>query len=562
MQKIDEIKNIIEYYKDTLYSGVREQQKKDQSYIDDTFAVPEVKSPHSIIRTGIGNRMVNAPAEHIITSNPQVGFEILSGHKESGERFTEVINRDWLNIMRKMNPNPFKEYVKNLLGRGEAFIRLVHNESWVTGDLNKYGLPVLFLIPDSMVIYANPQEDENGIPKDVVVYYQRQPWEVIQRYNKWSDPNKRQKGQLVEWYEYHDADTYYCEADGEEVRYADNIYGFTPFIRKYSGFGRQSPEGKLEDLIVGDLRYERDLIHEECAIRSDISSVFHLFAHKPITIFVTEDVEAAKIRQEFSLGAYDMNIIKLPEGSKIPEGLQDVMLPTAEAFQHLRDIRNEINQRNPLLLAGFAQGSSGRQQDMSAMDAMRRYDTIIENTEVAFSTAFEKAIEMCGKIPGLKPEGIQSEDYKSEFRCELNLKAADPLEDDRQATLGDRLWARGNGAIDLKTLHTDYLGYSADKSQDIIANILVDKLTLYNPDVARVMGMMFAEESRMEKYIEAAKERAMQFGEQQEALAKEPPPTTQERISGETKTPLGREMVDTFMQSTGARKPPERYTRG
>ena len=568
MVTIQEIRDLKHYWVDDLYTGLRAEQKEDQTYIDDTFLVPEVKSPHKLLRSGIGNQVVNAPAEQIITSHPQALFQIIKGKKETATRLSEEVNQHWLPALRAQNPNVFKEIVKNMLARGESFIQLVHNEKYA----ENHGLPVLFFAPDSMVVYADSAEDDcgwqpnTGIPNRVILYYQRQPVDVLLHYPSWTNPKARSttKRDLVEWVAYFDKEVRYFEADGQAVLSGgiqENVYGFTPFIRKYSGFGKRSPEGKMEDLVISDIRRSRDLIKEECAIRSDIASIMHIFAHKPITITLPtgQEISESELKTNLDMGAYSVNVLHLPEGSQVEYG--NTILPSAEAYQYLRDIRAEINQRYPFIMAGFPIGQSGRQQDMAATSAFRRYETIVENLEMQFSAAIEMALAICFKLPKQIPETFNKEDAGVTFHCELKLRAEDPLERDRLITLGDRLWAQGNGAIDLRTNLIEFQGRSQVEAEEIIVNLLVDKLTLQNPEVAQVMGMVFAEESGMEEWLQRAVQESQAAPAIQEGLQRPAPKTTQQRVKGEVAQPMGAEMIDMALSNRGARQSPTRFTR-
>ena len=560
MPSIEEIRSLKEFYIE-LYSKVRAEQKTDQEYRDDTFAVPEVTEPHKLLRSGIGARIVDAPAEQIITSNPQAF--VTTGNKDAAERLSKEANR-WFDVLRRQNPNPIKEFVKNLLGRGESYIQVIHNEKWVTGNKIRRGLPVHFLIPDPMVVYGSPEEDENGVPYKIIVFYERQVMDLIPHYPLWGNPlgkgTEKDKDKMVSWLEGWFPDERYFEADSEAVlEDGENIYGFVPFVRKYSGFGRRSPEGKLEDLIISDIRLSRDLIRDECATRSDLASIIHLFAHRPVTIIVPSgtEINAEEISKSLDLGAYSVNVLQLPEHSEFKDW--QVMMPEPQMFEHLRNIKAEINQRNPFTMAGYPFGSSGRQQDMASLAAMKRYDTVVENTENAFATAIEMAFKICKAVPTLKPDGVNKGDLEREFSVEVKLKASDPIEEDRKATLGSRLWNGGNGEIDLRTNLIQYQGFDENEAEDIIASILADKVTLYNPDVAEVMGMVFAEESGMGKWIEEAKQRRMMRMEQEKALQKSPTPSGNQRMQGEVQSPMGREMLDMALSQKGSRNPPQRY---
>ena len=566
--KVDDIIRLKSHYVDTLYAKTRLEQKIDQSYIDDTFDVPEVKAPHRVVRSGIGSRIINAPAEQIITSNPQAYFE--TSNKDVAQRLSKEIN-GWFDVMRLSNPNIFKEIVKNKLGRGESYIKVCHNESWVADDPVRSGLPIIFSVPDPMVVYGSPAEDNcgwkpnSGVPNEVIVFYERQPEDVIGRYPSWKDLKDRKGNkERVDWLEYWNKDIRYFEADGVPVLSGGtqrNIYGFTPFVRKYSGLGKRSHDGELAHLIMSDIRRSRDLIKEECITRSDIASIHHLFAHKPWFLFLPtgEEISEQEI-QEMKFGAYALNVLHLPESQISKLQLGETPLPSAEMYAYLAEITSKIESRHPFIMAGFPFGTSGRQQDMTQSTALNTYYTIVENTENEFATAVEMGLALCNKVPTLKPEGLHEKDLEADFRCNVKLREVDPIERDRLVTLGDRLWSKGSGSIDLETNLIEFQGRTQHEARKIIAKILADRLTLYNPDVAEVMAMAFADESGMERWLEEAKNKRMMMEGQQKGLQEAMPATTEQRVKGEVETPLGAEMGTEPIR--GGRISPQRYTRG
>ncbi len=558
MITLEKIREYKESYK-ALYSNVRREQGIDNEYINDKFPVPEIKNPHHIYRSGLGIRIIDAPAEQIVTSNPQAFFQVLKGSKDAGLKWSEVVNGVWMDILRRQNPNIFKEFNKDQLGRGEAYYKVIHNESWLGKE--KTGLPVHFIVLDPMVIYASPEEDVNGIPNRILIMYERQLSDVIVRYRNWSNPKKKDgkqdKQKTATWFEYWDGEARYFEADDEAVLEGGvqkNIYGFVPFVRKYSGFGRRSPDGELSNLIVSDIKRSRDLIREECAMRSNIASIMYLFAHPTRTLMTSGSVDIDKVKTELSFGEYDINVLQqVPPDTKWDT---TEITPTQETFRHHADIIQELNQRHPFIMAGFPFGSSGRQQDMTWTTAMRRYDSTVENNANATATAIEMAIKICKKL-NLIPDGISKADLEADIKCVVKLKAEDPIENDRKITLGDRLYNSGNGSISLQRFHTEYQGLTEDESKKEIARMLADRITIYNPDVAAVMGMVAAQEGGMERYLEMARQRQVQ---QPQGLMPLQPATSQQRIQGETQTPLGQEMGVTG--GRGARTPPVNYTRG
>ncbi len=544
MKSVDDIRKLKEAYKE-LYTDTKTEQEKDQSFYDDTFKVPEVKSPHKVVRSGLGRRIVDSPAEQMVTSNPQAFFEMLKGKEEIKDRLASEVN-DWFSWLKRENPNPFKESIKNKLLLGVNYIRISHNETWVTGKKEKMGMPVIFLLIDPRVIKASPEEDEDGIPRSVIVEYERQPIDVLVRYPNWKRPNG--KNGKVQWFEFHDKDTLYYEADDVPVRHEGNIYGVTPFVRSFSGFGRSAPDGNMASLIVGDLRFVRDLIQEECARRSDISSIFRLFAHKPKTLIVPVGTKLNKnqLARELSFGAYDLNVLELPKDATFSD--EQIEEPSAEAFAYLAEVTARIERHNPLVMAGFPFGTSGRQQDITASAAMRRYDTVMENTSTEWAKAVEVAFRIIDSVPTLSAPKLHKGDLDSTFRCDVKLKAPDPIEEDRKATLGSRLLQ--NGEIDPVTNLVEYKNYTEERAKEILVDRLKWKVLLESPDIAELIGLRAAEKSGMARDLQALRDR-------REQLEKSPTQSQRTRVQGEVKTQAGNE--DTG--SDGFRAPPEGFNR-
>lgn len=573
MPNVLELRQLKEYYVDDLYTDLRGQQELDQAYIDDTFPVPEVKSPHTAFRLGIANKIVSSAAEQLITSNPQAFIHTDKKTQEaSASKISFQINEKWMTSIRRMGLA--HELVKNDVARGESILRLAHNERWVTGEQAKYGNPVLFGSPDPMVIYSSINDDDSGwvpyagVPNFVIVCYPRQPLDVLKKYPSWSNPKNRKLNEgaktqkdMVEWWEYWDKDIRYFEADGVSVLKGGiqpNIYGFTPFIRKRSGFGKESPDGDLTDIVVSDLRRARDLIKEATIVNSDIASILHLFAHKPVTIILPEDAEVneASLRKELDLGSYALNLLYLPTGSEIFWGDKLEIMPSPEMFQYYRDKVSEIYQMYPFLSAGFPSGSSGRQQDLSNMAALRRYEAVLKNTEDQMETAMEMAVQIIRKVPKLLPEGLAKNDLDIDYRCEVVLKADDPVEADRKATMGRALQDAGH--IDHETNLIEYQGYTRERAQEIINKRAVDDVIMNDPIIRRLVAIQVAREMGMEDQYLAMEQ---QLGIMEKGLSTASgagsqggPPRT-----GNIRTPLGQEMADVSLTQGGQRRSPVAY---
>ena len=570
MRSIEEIRDLKNYYLTEFYSVVRREQNLDAEFYNDIFDVPQIKTPTKLSRTGGGRERVDVPVSQIsaykITAHrkPILGRKGVSKEaQDSAIKISRMVNEDWIARMMKRNPSPLREFLLNLFLRGEAWWHPVHNERWVSKPIDRNGSPVLFLVPDPMIIYASPNEDENGIPEHVIVWYERMPWLIKQKYPAWNNPKHAgEKGykRTVDWLEWWEKDSRYFEADGGPVLSGgvqENIYGFPPFVHKLSGFGKESPEGKMEDSVVGILRQHRDLLKRECAITSDVDNAIHMFANRSFDAQPIDDMHNIPdgFAQSYEVGSGMVH--ELPFGITIKRA--EDALPEPALFQYLYTVRADIGRITPTTLTGAPVGETGRLQDITRQIAMDRFADQIKATENSMATVFSMALRMVDKIPKLLPDELSHEDITENYKIDVELKAEDPIQADRLATRGSRLYQVGE--IDLMTNLVEYQGYTAERAKEIITNILIDRVTFQNPDVAALMGLIAADEMGMSEEYAFLKQMRQQV-EGQRGSAEPLSPTEKRRAAGETKTPQGEEMMDVFMGGYGARRSPTAFNRG
>ena len=547
-----EIQERLIYLRDDYYGNLRREQEVDKTYYDDTFKVPWIKNPKKIQRTGRGARMVDSPAEHIITSNPVAYYD--NGNHDKSIRVNTALNHQ-LSIMKRRNPNPPKQFAKNMIGYpGEGWLRVMHNEEW-RNNKHPEGSPILYFTPNPLIVFASPNEDENGVPEYVILHYERMPFILAQIYPKWS--KKDSKG-MVKFTEYIDKNQHYVEIDGEEVRNQKNIYGFVPFVHKLSGFGTDSPEAKPEEMVMGRLRKVRSLLERKTAMVSNIDSVVHLFANESLDFIQTDKIIDTPAGgwdswvKQYEMGAGLGHFI--PFGIEVKRG--ERIQPDQALLMYMASIDAELEREDPLVMAGSPMGEGGRQQDMVTASAMKRYETIAENTEYAFAVAMGMGLRMMDTIPSLRPDGIHEGDINKHYRCRVELKAADPIEADRKATLGSRLYAPvtpdGLGQIDLRTNLIEYQGKTPEQADEIIIQMMVDKVTFQSPEIVQLIGTKAAQTMGMEDALLAIRQQNQ--GMKQMGGGGGRP--------SEVQTEQGREMPDLSLVNKGMRNPPERYTRG
>ena len=191
-------------------------------------------------------------------------------------------------------------------------------------------------------------------------------------------------------------------------------------------------------------------------------------------------------------------------------------------------------------MIGQTIGTSGRQQIEARESALRRYDTIVENSAHAWEQAFGHALRIIEKLGAIRPKSIQKNDINGVYDVRIELKAEDPIANQIRSGDGDR--KQQLGIIDWKTNLTEYQNFTDDEADQIIANSVVDRVLLNDPIMLRTLALDFAQEAGMrDKYEALAAQTEEQANMQQipnyGAQGGEP------RV-GNIKTFTGREMPD------------------
>ncbi len=504
-----ELKDRFDYYKDQLYNLVRIQQTEDETYYRDTFEVPWIKKPLIVSRTGAGAELIDNPVAQLTSSVLKVTrppVKDTAGAKNSAISLTSYLNYAIAQIM-KQNPNLKLEHYKNQLLRGEAWIQILHDQNWAEGKRGK-GLPFRFLTRDPMVIFASPNEDEDGVPDEVFVYYERMPWKVKSLYTNWSNPEHRGEDNKtnVNWMEHWTPTERYFEADGEAVLPDDkNPYGLVPFVHKIASFGKSSDAGRMEDLIVGRLRRYRDLLKRDAASTSDIDSIIHIYADPVLNLLHTQpDIETPKdFRENFVFGAGHIN--EIPFGIDVKRGVD--MLPSTEVLQWNYKIAADLGRKVPGALLGMPSGASGRLQDMTYGAALGAYSVETANLENAVATAFGIALRIMAEWPDnlLIPDDIKHEDIGGNYDVVVELTNEDPIDRDRKIMAGRTMVTAG--LISKRTFLIKYVGMTEDEAEEEIEETLAEAYMFQSPDIAELMQVRAAEKSGMAGDVQALKER-------------------------------------------------------
>ena len=567
---LEDIRKLKTYLVDEYHGNRVTQQQTDDRYVQDNITadiitLTDLPKQTKFVKTGKAYRMVSAPAERIITKNPQLyRDETSKGDIESAKNIAKEGNR-WMKILTRQNPQPFKEHVKKLLGKGEAWIYTPHNEKFDSKDPNS--LPAHFMIPDPTTVFIDPWAGEtNGVPNRVIISFERTSMVVKRQYPLWE-----QKGRddlKVPFFMYFDKEIRYFEADEQGLLRGGvnaegdlsngngiqkNIYGLVPFVHSYAGFGESSPDGDPASLCISRITKVRDLIAEYTAIRSTLNTLIFKFGFPPIDIIYDPRIWTPPENWKYERTFLALNLIPVPAEMRDPIRKGIDQLPDIQLFQHLAWLESEIDREDPLGQIGQAIGDSGRQQLDAVAGGLRRYDSVVENSQSSFETAIGNILRMIDGMPSIRPSGISKGDIKKNYQVRIELKAEDPVANQIKSADGDR--KQGNRIIDHETNLVEFQGYTRADAEEIADKVIVEDVILQDPIIRRLIAIQIAREMGMEEEYANLEQ---QLGQMEKGLTAQPQTGSEggpPRV-GNVKTPRGVEETDMSLAGRPTRRSP------
>jgi len=152
------------------------------------------------------------------------------------------------------------------------------------------------------------------------------------------------------------------------------------------------------------------------------------------------------------------------------------------------------------------------------------------------------------------PDFLKEGDLDAKFKCRVELRAPDPVEQDRLSNQGNRMVERGQ--LSLRSNLIKYQGLTADQADDEIDEILSERYMFQSPDIAELMQLRAAEKAGMLEDIQATKaqRQALEKKIRQFPLGAQYGSQGGEPRTGNIKSPEGLEQAE-YMR--GVRRPPE-----
>ena len=523
MAEIKEIEEWSKYIDDKHTDRIKEQ-KEDQNFYLDKYTIPIVEDERYLIRTGYVAGMANGVTQQAIAFAPKVYTlpkKDTAQMQKSADKIASKGN-EWVKQLSRQSINPFRETFKKLgFNGGEAWIYVAHNEDLVMyngnwRDVFPNRVPIHFILYDPMIVFHDPAEEIDGIPKRVKVQYMRNVGDIRASYPFWKGKTNYAPHKQVMFKYFMDKDTRYAVADDEplfrnlkgELANGDgrlsNPYGFVPFSHKYSGYGIDTEKKDPALLAFSRTRMIREKIIEDSSMATDFRYNMHEFAWKVKTIFWPMDVpKPDDFMENYRNRVNVVNVLELPPGAKME--VEETQAFGAEAYAYRDRVRADLNAEYPLGMKGQASGTSGRQEDILANAGMAMYDSPIEANSLLWAEAIDMAFKVCAiEKLDLLPEGISKVDCNSYSELTVDITKEDPQDMSRRQAEGDRRFQMG--IIDMEELYINYMKKTKEEAQKLKARVWIEQAMRTDPAFQQLIIQTAAQEMGQEERLNQIKQ--------------------------------------------------------
>ncbi len=490
------------------------EQTTDLSFFRDDYVLPLLTpditnkiNPNEkyIIRTGYVAEMENGITQQTISPKPRVFTEARSKGKQDGADRIATVGNKWAKILSGYSSNPFEETFKDTFQNGEAWIYVVHNEELAkySGDWREDkpdSIPVHFIVYDPTVVFSEPNEEIDGIPKRVIVQYERMIGDIKAHYPDWTPKDGMKKDDAkVKFILYFEDKQSYAEADGKELFNRPNIYKIVPLIHAYSGWGKVTADRDPALLAYSRIRMMRDKIVEDSQMASDFQKNIHEYAWKARTLYMPDGTpfNPETAFKDYHPEAGSLSVVYLPMGSNRDDfKVDETQVFGADVFAYRDRVKADLAAEYPLSMRGVATGSSGRQEDILRTMGLAMYDAPLNSCSRMWARAFDMAFKICKIVPDMIPPDVKEEDVDSYSELRVDLKKEDPNELSRKSADGDLKYT--HGIIDLETNLIEYQGRTKDEAKQIIAKMMAFNVMNNDPIIKTLIAQQVAQEMGVE----------------------------------------------------------------
>jgi hypothetical protein len=461
---------------------------------------PDVQRRYDEVIPLTAKTIVDVIASNLIPDDINFNVEPL----RNTQKFTEHADKleaDAYLLSQRLNADysPIPEAIKNTLIYGLGWLRTIYKPApmpednewerakWEASKKSRFPFVVTAIDPQNIL----PAPDYKSW---IMESFERFAYEVDAEFGTAHDD----KLQKLKWIAYWSADEkLYIVNDSELVnKYTENPYGIIPYTPIWSGLGKHSPDGKMENEILGILFPLKGLLEEEARVITAVSIILQTTALRPILY------RNAPEGFEWPIGPGQMQDVGEMEFIDFP-------MPTLskDTYNLLTIVSQQIERAvGEQLFGGGRQVGvgSGLFEGMLLEQARKRYAPIIRSIEAGYSDLMGKMLCLIERhkieIPGMKLKPSEIGGY---YDVKAKFVNADIAEKRISSMIARMLYM--SGIIDLETAWgPDYM--NIPDSSKVRKGLMIDKI-LTSPEMTAALVTKAAEAMGVERLLEMAAER-------------------------------------------------------
>jgi hypothetical protein len=509
-----------EYRKLHVFGNFISQCQKANDYYEQKDRIPIPAGLGVPIHTNVARKLIDTGDQNYLKDNPLTEVRPAGRHNtdEDKARNTQIVLDACLNHM--VMP-VIKVAPKKMLLRGVGILGLWFNDYyWALEGEEKeeaedralWDFPLRFYCPDPMNCFPSRAMQNSFQPKDMIVHYEMDKMEAesLAESNGWKFKTEEEK---VKFYDYYTNDKRVVVLGEKKVYEGENALGFVPFVIIPAGFGQPSHEGKVEEEWRPLFYAEEDLLTYSQLTVSAITAITIANAW-PQKEVIGEAEEASR---------------QFPDG--IPTDPREAVLHTPDVIvkemdkkgadyswmQQIGLLTNLIDVPNEMGGARSAGTYSARHAESLLSHQRTRYKDCMMNLQ----RGLEFYLRMC--VKGLKVLGNGVSVYaldegKSvvknvkpnslDERCDIKVKLVSESPEAQAEKRSQGLAEWQSGAIDRRTMHTQFMDYSIEESDRIKIRRLIDEYSeqpfmkqLLTAIVAKEKGDMLTAQMALSQFM-------------------------------------------------------------
>jgi hypothetical protein len=496
---------------DEVFGRVRSTYDEYMNYYEQNVAIGNIPPEVEIYKPPTAREDVNAAVSHIMSLGHTCTVPYWSETEEAKKQanILEGFGNAFLQIIDKKFSNLRRNCIKNgilygaFIRKGPLYIPRIRPEGIADKEWEK-------TLEGTFPFHFRSVHPKNAVWVDGEIFIEEFTRKAIQVKANWPewDIGDRDLFDDVKWWEFWTPSQRVYFVDNEIVDNVDNEYGFIPYDVGYGGFGRDSVEGKPEDMIVSMIAPLMSSYRMEYRVKTAViaGAEYDTYGKRVMNRPKEEGESISSAPGDVDIVNDDANY-RIMDAPKVGDGpLKALQIVDQDEQKVVPRIFHGQGQKYE---SGYGQAQRLMHTSVSLLTGLiseweKSASDMLDKTIQLVANVVEEPIGILGNFPKEKSmKIIKPTDIKPDVQhFYVTLDAKTPEEKEHRIRLGMDQWV--TGSLSLETLHTDYYGIDHITERQ---RMTIEKL-MRHPDVMNIMAQEAVSDVGMRDLLQYANEGA------------------------------------------------------